>query len=577
MSGARPCGAGVKRRADAGYVVPRQQHVPVERLERELGQVVQSRLGQQRKRAEVRLGVAAGQRLGLVVEVDQQRLVKARLDEAVRMTVVEAGQFVACEESLDVLRHCLSLEVGDRARLRGRYVGGVADREDVRRGLGLKCVAIGRHEPERIAQALRAGDVLGAAVHGDRDQQVVGDLALVPAVQPPCSGVDAACREFGLDPDAALGQQRARCAEATGFVKAPSSGVTNVSSTSSRRPRCAQLPVGEEAELQRGHRALDRHVDHVDHETAPVEAIQGAPQGGCALKRVEGVDRATPLGSLQALGLLRRKRRAGGDHQHVVLDILAVNEMDGVLGEIDVLDLGETEVDAAAKLGVARPDDLAGLREPEWNEQQAGLVDVAVVAVDDRDLCPSPKRRASRLASSVPPVPPPRMRILCVIASPILAAAAQCLKGAMPLSCCGILRSREDASRPRDRGLFASETVAIHTAGISMGSPSVIQSCMPPTVVEDRLGRIAVYEERADRGGCGGALRAVQKKIVVRLGSSGRSYCSICSWGTLLAVGGCSPVEMRQPRVHQRQAAIDVVDHLGAQPRSSTPGASSIS
>ena len=37
-------------------------------------------------------------------------------------------------------------------------------------GLCLERVAIGRHEPERIAQALRAGDVLGAAVHGDRDQ-----------------------------------------------------------------------------------------------------------------------------------------------------------------------------------------------------------------------------------------------------------------------------------------------------------------------------------------------------------------------------------------------------------------------
>ena len=34
----------------------------------------------------------------------------------------------------------------------------------------------------------------------------------------------------------------------------------------------------------------------------------------------------------------------------------------------------------------ARPDDLLGLGEPERHEQQSGLVDVAVVAVDDRDL-----------------------------------------------------------------------------------------------------------------------------------------------------------------------------------------------
>ena len=113
--GARGLG-GMELRADAGDVVPRQQHVPVERLERELGEVVEPRLGEQRQRAEVRLGEAAGERLGLVVEVDQQRLVEARLDEAVGVAVVEAGQLLTGEEPLDVLDDRLALEVGDRAR-----------------------------------------------------------------------------------------------------------------------------------------------------------------------------------------------------------------------------------------------------------------------------------------------------------------------------------------------------------------------------------------------------------------------------------------------------------------------------
>ena len=112
-----PRGAGWNCELTPGYVVPRQQHVPVERLEGELGEVVEPRLGQQRKRAEVRLGEAARQRLGLVVEVDQQRLVKARLDEAVGMTVVVPGQLVACEEPPDVLHDGLALEVGHRAGL----------------------------------------------------------------------------------------------------------------------------------------------------------------------------------------------------------------------------------------------------------------------------------------------------------------------------------------------------------------------------------------------------------------------------------------------------------------------------
>jgi hypothetical protein len=42
--------------------------------------------------------------------------------------------------------------------------------------------------------------------------------------------------------------------------------------------------------------------------------------------------------------------------------------------------------DAAAELPAARPHDLLDLRQAEGDEEQPGLVDVAVVAVDDVDL-----------------------------------------------------------------------------------------------------------------------------------------------------------------------------------------------
>jgi hypothetical protein len=61
----------------------------------------------------------AGQRLGLVVEVDQQRLVEAGLDEAVGVPVVAGVEFVAGQVAGDVLGEDLGLEVGDRSRLRG--------------------------------------------------------------------------------------------------------------------------------------------------------------------------------------------------------------------------------------------------------------------------------------------------------------------------------------------------------------------------------------------------------------------------------------------------------------------------
>src|SRR5690606_26072941 len=50
-----------------------------------------------------------------------------------------------------------------------------------------------------------------------------------------------------------------------------------------------------------------------------------------------------------------------------------------------VVDAGLDEVHAVAQLAPPGPDDLLGLGEPERHEEEAGLVDVAVVLVDDRD------------------------------------------------------------------------------------------------------------------------------------------------------------------------------------------------
>ena len=74
------------------------------------------------------------------------------------------------------------------------------------------------------------------------------------------------------------------CREATGLVNAPSSGVTYVIWTRSRMPALVEVPVGEEAELERGDRALDRHVDDVDDEPAAVERRQRGCQRGRTLE-----------------------------------------------------------------------------------------------------------------------------------------------------------------------------------------------------------------------------------------------------------------------------------------------------
>ena len=138
---------------------------------------------------------------------------------------------------------------------------GVADREDVRRHLRLQRVRIGGDEAELVAEPGRAADVRGAAVQRDRDQQVEGDLALVPADEPPAGAVDLAGGELGHQRDALLGEQPGEMLGGDGLgeraVERRDVGQLDVVADAA----LAEVPVGQEAELERRDRALDRHVD----------------------------------------------------------------------------------------------------------------------------------------------------------------------------------------------------------------------------------------------------------------------------------------------------------------------------
>ena len=67
--------------------------------------------------------------------------------------------------------------------------------------------------------------------------------------------------------------------------------------------------------------------------------------------------------------------------------------------------------DPAVELAAPGSHDVLGMGQAERDEQQTGLVDVPVVLVDHRDhgLGSPGTARRSRLAVSVPPVPPPRI------------------------------------------------------------------------------------------------------------------------------------------------------------------------
>src|SRR5215472_10897523 len=139
--------------AEAGNVPAGQQYVPVELLEAELAEMVQPGLFQQRQTGPAR--EPAGNRLGVVVVVDEQRLAVPAFDEAVGVAIEAGTQRPPVEEAADVADQGLALEVGDRAGLGRPDVGGVADDEYVRAGLGLERPLVARHEPERVPKTRR--------------------------------------------------------------------------------------------------------------------------------------------------------------------------------------------------------------------------------------------------------------------------------------------------------------------------------------------------------------------------------------------------------------------------------------
>ena len=126
--------------------------MPVDRLEEQLAEMVEVRLAEQRQRPD-HGREAAGQWLGVVVEVDQQRLVEAGFDEAVGMPVVPGHELLFGQVANDVLHQDLGLEVGDRSGLRDREVGRVAESEDVRLRRRLQRVLVRGDEAECIAEA----------------------------------------------------------------------------------------------------------------------------------------------------------------------------------------------------------------------------------------------------------------------------------------------------------------------------------------------------------------------------------------------------------------------------------------
>ena len=110
----------------------------------------------------------------------------------------------------------------------------------------------------------------------DRDEQVEVELAPVVGGELAADAVDLAGVELGHELDLLLGEQAGQMLGGDRLREGAVERCRVDELGAVADPALAQVPVGEEGELERRDRALDRHVDEVHDQAAAVEALERA-------------------------------------------------------------------------------------------------------------------------------------------------------------------------------------------------------------------------------------------------------------------------------------------------------------
>ena len=276
-------------------------------------------------------------------------------------------------------------EVGDRTGLRGLQRAGVAEHVDVRVREAAHGVLVAGHEVQLVAKA-GPGDVVGAHVQRHGDQKVETDPPAVEGDQFRRVVVDVLDGEVGFQRDLAVDEGRGEFARGHRLGER---AVERGDVGDFRALPDAVLPqpvVGEEGELHRRNRALDRHLGDVHDQASAPEAAHRLGQRLGAGQAVELVHLLAPELALHAGGGVRAGGDAGGDHEHVVGQQASVRQVHGAGCRVDPVDLGEYQFDAVVDEAVPGAHDVGGVVDAERHEQVARLVVVCVVAVHDRDV-----------------------------------------------------------------------------------------------------------------------------------------------------------------------------------------------
>ncbi len=319
----------------------------------------------------------------LVVELEQRALAIADLEEAHHLAEVVATlvvHFPALDGSHDPLGHDRRLEVSGRAGLRQRQIGRVAQGVHVRPPADLQGGAIGRQPSAGCRRQARIDEELLALVRRHEDEQVVGELLALEALDDVALGIDGLDVEERVQLDAlALQNRRGHVGHALDRERAPDRRA-EVELGTFAQPALAQLGLDQKRDLQRGRWALVRHARDADHDPAAGERVERLAQ---LERRLGGVE-VLRLG-LEVLDRLGHDARAGGEHEVVVGEALAIGEVDEASLLVDLLHFPHHQGDARVEQSTLGPLEVLGALTAHGDVHEARLIGVLAGLVDDRD------------------------------------------------------------------------------------------------------------------------------------------------------------------------------------------------
>ena len=153
---------------------------------------------------------------------------------------------------------------------------------------------------------------------GNGDEQVEVELAAVVGDELAADAVDLAGVELGHQLDLLLLEQAGQVLGGDRLRERSVQRCRVDELGAAADPALAQVPIGEENELEWRNRALDRHVDQIHDQPAAGEALERTVQRLGACGAVEGEDALVPAGAGHTFGLLGLQPHAAGNDEHVV-------------------------------------------------------------------------------------------------------------------------------------------------------------------------------------------------------------------------------------------------------------------